>query len=1265
VSFRPSTLRPIHRWLRGLAALLLLAVALAWLAGSESALRFTAQQAEGLSAGKLEIRGVHGSLYGPLRIESFVLLSEEKRFAAADLRLDWAPRALWRRHLRISRMDLAELRISVIKPSAEPLKLPETLRLPFSLSVPAANVARLVIKTDMGEQVLSGIQLGLDKPAHTYRLELRALSTPWGQGRGEASLADTAPFPLTGKARFSHASGTATASIGGVLARIDLKAAAALAGGQADADLFLTPFAPRPLAAARINARGIDPAAWDKTLPRADLSLGADLRSRGEQAYSGEITVRNGQPGTWDRGRLPLRELATRFSGTSDAMDLAELRLDLARAGRFSGTGRAAAGSLALRLHTPDFDPSGLHGKLRSLRLAGDIRLTADGERQSLLADLGYQRYRLTLDAEQRNRVLHIRQAALASSGGHLSLFGSLGLDAAHAFELAGALERFDPAAFGDYPKARINASFKASGRLAAAQAGASQAAVAFAIADSRFRQQPLSGQGNLRVSTQRLWDSDAELRLASNRLRLQGAFGAPGDHLAFQLQADRLGVVHPALSGRIQAAGRLAGSLAAPAGNLDLQAENLAWGRDYRLDNLRASARLDQGLDGNLALNARLANLKTPRLKLDQASVLARGRRGQHSLSLTAANPDFDLSAELAGSWHDTNDKTGGKAGWSGQILRLASQGRYPLTLLAPARLELAPARVRLAEARLAALGAAFNIRGFDYQAGQFSSRGEFKGLSVTALSRLPAWPEYVGGDLVLGGTWQIAAGDQVNGRIAVERERGDLVLATTLATSPATSTALGLQRLNLLAEAGNGRLRAALDADGATLGRLRAQGESLLSRRDGVWGIAADTPFQASADLALHSLAWAAPILDRSGSSRFDGSLTARVQGGGTLAAPQLSGTIAGEGFSLALPEQGLDLRDGRFQAELNQDTLVLKSLSLRGGDGRLSGQGKLGLRGGQPDMRLALEADKLQVVSRPDRLLILSGDGNLALQARQLQLRARLKADRGLVELAKGDAPTRSEDVVVLGRQSEAPARGMPYAVDLDLDLDLGDRFFLKGRGLDAQLGGAVKLTARQAIPLRANGGIRVVKGTYSAYGQRLEIDRGLLDFQGALDNPGLNILAMRKNQPVEAGVAITGTAQTPVVKLVSNPTVPDSEKLSWLVLGHGIAGAGKQDFDALQLAAGALLGTGDSVTLQQRIAHAAGLEEVSLKGAGTLQSSVLSLGKRLSSRAYLSYEQGLTGTQALVKIDYTLTRRLSVRTQAGTTPAVDLFYTFSFD
>jgi len=85
----------------------------------------------------------------------------------------------------------------------------------------------------------------------------------------------------------------------------------------------------------------------------------------------------------------------------------------------------------------------------------------------------------------------------------------------------------------------------------------------------------------------------------------------------------------------------------------------------------------------------------------------------------------------------------------------------------------------------------------------------------------------------------------------------------------------------------------------------------------------------------------------------------------------------------------------------------------------------------------------------------------------------------------------------------------------------------------------------------------------------------------------------------------------------------------------------------------------------VSLETRIAHAAGLDEFALAGAVGVENTVLTLGKRLSSRAYLTFEQGLAGASNLAKINYSLTERLSVRTQAGTEGAVDLFYTFRFD
>jgi translocation and assembly module TamB len=138
--------------------------------------------------------------------------------------------------------------------------------------------------------------------------------------------------------------------------------------------------------------------------------------------------------------------------------------------------------------------------------------------------------------------------------------------------------------------------------------------------------------------------------------------------------------------------------------------------------------------------------------------------------------------------------------------------------------------------------------------------------------------------------------------------------------------------------------------------------------------------------------------------------------------------------------------------------------------------------------------------------------------------------------------------------------APAR----LLSVNLEADLGRNFHFRGAGVESRLVGAVKFAPRGAGLPRATGSIRTRDGRFDAYGQKLDIERGILNFQGLIDNPGLNIRAVRRNLPVEAGVEVTGTARRPIVRLVSDPDVPDAEKLSWLVLGQAprsTAGAGR--------------------------------------------------------------------------------------------------------
>ena len=201
-------------------------------------------------------------------------------------------------------------------------------------------------------------------------------------------------------------------------------------------------------------------------------------------------------------------------------------------------------------------------------------------------------------------------------------------------------------------------------------------------------------------------------------------------------------------------------------------------------------------------------------------------------------------------------------------------------------------------------------------------------------------------------------------------------------------------------------------------------------------------------------------------------------------------------------------------------------------------------------------------------------------------------------------------------------------------VDLTLDLGPDFKVTGSGLDARVEGKLHLTSAADAPLSAHGEISLVHGTYEAYGRKLEIDKGTLYFTGPLDNPGLNIRAMRKKQQVEAGVEISGTARAPRVTLVSTPDVPDTEKLSWLVLGRKVDANNHNDAQALQSAAALLLADVGTSPLQKKLAKGLGLDEIGIAASDTSTpgstrntagtGGVVTLGKRLSERMYVMFE-----------------------------------------
>jgi len=318
-------------------------------------------------------------------------------------------------------------------------------------------------------------------------------------------------------------------------------------------------------------------------------------------------------------------------------------------------------------------------------------------------------------------------------------------------------------------------------------------------------------------------------------------------------------------------------------------------------------------------------------------------------------------------------------------------------------------------------------------------------------------------------------------------------------------------------------------------------------------------------------------------------------------------------------------------------------------------LTAQGTLA-RVGFDRASLDWRAQRFTALGRPDRKLVVSGQGNAALQDKRLSLTGRLSVDEGRFHVGESPLPTLSDDVVIVGREPRKDERKERtfQNLALDLRLDLGNRMRVTGQGLSVRLGGELRVFTNAEGRLQASGTVRTRDGTFTAYGQRLDIERGEIFFDGPLDDPGLDIVAMRKRQAVEAGVALTGTLQTPLVRIVSDPPLPEGEALSWLVLGRSPNEAGTGELSALPIASNLLLGKAASP-----LKDALQLDELGLRG-GAAGEQLLTLGKRLTDRLYLAFEQGFGAAETVLRLEYNLTRRIVLRLQAGEPSGGGIFY-----
>lgn len=538
---------------------------------------------------------------------------------------------------------------------------------------------------------------------------------------------------------------------------------------------------------------------------------------------------------------------------------------------------------------------------------------------------------------------------------------------------------------------------------------------------------------------------------------------------------------------------------------------------------------------------------------------------------------------------------------------------------------------------------------------------------------------------DLLLSGDWNMQMTDRVSLRAHLKRERGDLAVIDS-------DISAGIRAFDFTVQAADENVNAAMNWDSEHAGVITARFATRLKQHGDGWSLPDNAPLSGEMRASLQdlrTLAFLAPP-----GWRIQGKLDANLRLAGTMRRPQLDGGIDAGELNVRSALDGVDLHNGILHATVHESRMQIAELTFEGGTGsRAYVRGISGNRTSPPSQRgtmkvngsidwsgvanveaaesgivmdLRANLDRMQVLVRHDRQMTLSGELTAGLRQGALKVRGDIHVDRASIVLPEASAPTLGDDVVIVrnanlknASAAEVRTRGeleTRKPLDMEIKLDLGRDLALEGQGITTRLEG--ELTVRSAIrageAVAVFGEVRTDEGRYRAWGQALDVETGVVRFNGSYTNPSLDLLAIRPKIEVRAGVRVTGTLLAPRVQLFSEPDLPEGEKLSWVVLGRATVVTGAEGTSmqqaALSLAAGQLGG---------KVASGLGLDELGFGDNG------VSIGKRISNELYLTYQQGLAGAASTLFIFYDITRRLTVRAQTGEASAVDLVYTIKFD
>lgn len=394
-----------------------------------------------------------------------------------------------------------------------------------------------------------------------------------------------------------------------------------------------------------------------------------------------------------------------------------------------------------------------------------------------------------------------------------------------------------------------------------------------------------------------------------------------------------------------------------------------------------------------------------------------------------------------------------------------------------------------------------------------------------------------------------------------------------------------------------------------------------------------------------------------------RIGGQALADVTVTGTVGEPEVSGSATLRDGVVEQPTVGLYLRDVTLDARGRGDRLVIETLTASAvGGGTLEGSGSISFdvaEGAPADMRLV--ARRLRAVDTDQAEIDLDAElsfrgalpeyrlaGTVTVLPSEIRIPDQLPPS--VVELEVTEV---RDGVVVRSPQQEQPEEEEGDAlVVLDVTVSIPGQVFIRGRGLESEWGGELKVTGPADAPA-VTGGLQVRRGQLALVGRNFEFRRGRVVFDGnPPEDPALDMLLVAEVAEILARVEVSGRAQDPNIGLSSEPALPEEEVLSRILFGSPRAQLSPLQALKLAQSAAVLSGRMGGGGITDTVRETLGVDtlDVDTGGEGSRGAS-LSVGKYVAPGVFLKLQQGLSGVGSKAVVEVELTDSISVETDVG--------------